>query len=240
MKTIDSCSPNFYFFTPKHATADRRRSSVCRASGQIVCSRAAGMWPDRQNPGIKRTLRYSHMVIIEGNVDKYIRIFNSFSSDLFSAIQWGEIRGMWGGHVSSILIGNEALELNCAGLLQHRKWVPFSLMFVSAPETQRVTSRWSLPPVFPSGEPLTLAQTHPITLTMGQHLVNHCFPSTPFILNQEVWHAVESSWLRCQRTGCDPSCSLAGCGYTDKLQLKLCAHGCISWVCGLQLACTFS
>lgn len=42
--------------------------------------------------------------------------------------------------------------------------------------------------------------THPITLTVGQYLVNHCFSSTPFILNQEVGMQHEApGWIANER-----------------------------------------
>lgn len=77
--------------------------------------------------------------------------------------------------------------------------------------------------MFPTGEPLTLAPTHPITLTVGHCLVNHCFPSAPFILNQDFGTRREALGRTANERAATQAAVCRGRGHTDTLELML-AH----------------
>lgn len=93
--------------------------------------------------------------------------------------------------------------------------------------------------MFPLGEVLTLALTYPITLAVGQYLVNDCFSSTPFILNQEFGMQCEALGFTANEWAVTQVEAAWGMD-TTTLELNLYASGYISRVCGLKIACTFS
>lgn len=75
----------------------------------------------------------------------------------------------------------------------------------------------NVPP--PPGEPLTLAPTQPITLPAGHYLVNHCFPSAPFILNQEFGTQREALGWTANEQATTQAAVCRGRGRTDTLEL---------------------